>query len=308
MALFRVVITLSLHTPMLLSFSLPPRSQDNLPTRAPTNCLLPLAPHSLSCPACQAGFDAGCSSAKISGYYTPGTFQQYTLAPAQYVTPIPDGLPSDTAAPMLCGGVTVYSALKKSRAQPGDFVVVTGAGGGLGHLALQIGGRGMGFRMLAVDAGEKEALCRECGAEAFFDITKYPKGEEGTKQLAEAIKKETAGGLGAAAVIVCTAANAAYAQALEFLRFNGTVVCVGIPEGDATPIANASPSLFIIKQLNVVGSAVGSRKEAIETLEMARRGVVKTHFRTETMDRLGTVFHEMEKGTLQGRVVLDLQA
>jgi alcohol dehydrogenase, propanol-preferring len=59
------------------------------------------------CPACLAGLDASCSSGKISGYYFPGTFQQYAVAPAHYVTPIPDGLPSDVAAPMLCGGVTV---------------------------------------------------------------------------------------------------------------------------------------------------------------------------------------------------------
>lgn len=57
--------------------------------------------------ACLAGADASCPSGKISGYYTPGTFQQYALAPANYVTPIPDGLASDLAAPLLCGGVTV---------------------------------------------------------------------------------------------------------------------------------------------------------------------------------------------------------
>lgn len=44
--------------------------------------------------------------------------QQYALAPANYVTPIPDGVPSDLAAPLLCGGVTVYAGLKKSGAQP----------------------------------------------------------------------------------------------------------------------------------------------------------------------------------------------
>ena len=77
-----------------------------------------------NCPPCLAGIDASCVNGKISGYYTPGTFQQYALAPANYVTPIPDGLPSDAAAPMLCGGVTVYAALKKSGAQPGDWVVM----------------------------------------------------------------------------------------------------------------------------------------------------------------------------------------
>lgn len=71
-----------------------------------------------NCMPCLAGRDACCTNGKISGYYTPGTFQQYALAPAHYVTPIPDGLPSDLAAPLLCGGVTVYAGLKKSLAQP----------------------------------------------------------------------------------------------------------------------------------------------------------------------------------------------
>jgi propanol-preferring alcohol dehydrogenase len=101
-----------------------------------------------NCLPCLSGADASCSSGKISGYYTPGTFQQYALAPAHYVTPIPDGVPSDLAAPLLCGGVTVYAALRKTGAHPGDSVVVSGAGGGLGHLALQIGARSMGFRMI----------------------------------------------------------------------------------------------------------------------------------------------------------------
>lgn len=48
-------------------------------------------------------------------------------------------------------------------------------------------------------------------------------------------------GLGAQAVIVCTASNRAYAQALDFLRFGGTLVCVGMPEGESQPIAKSKP-------------------------------------------------------------------
>lgn len=258
-----------------------------------------------NCMPCLAGTDACCTSGKISGYYTPGTFQQYALAPANYVTPIPDGLASDVAAPMLCGGVTVYSALKKSRADAGEWVVIPGGGGGLGHLALQIGARGMGYRMIAIDSGEKEKLCRDSGAEVFIDLTKFGRDKEGSAKLAAAVKEAT-GGPGAAAVVVCTASNAAYGQAMDFLKYNGTVVCVGIPEGDVVPIAAADPAKFIVQQLNVVGSAVGNRKEAIETLEMASRGIVKTHIKVEKMDKLNEVFKAMHEGKLQGRVVLDL--
>ena len=64
--------------------------------------------------------------------YRPGTFQQYVTAPADYCTPIPDGLDSAAAAPMLCAGVTVYSAFRKAEAVAGDWVVLMGSGGGLG--------------------------------------------------------------------------------------------------------------------------------------------------------------------------------
>lgn len=52
------------------------------------------------CPACLSGHDGVCFNQKVSGYYTPGTFQQYVCGPADYVTPIPDDLQSADAAPM----------------------------------------------------------------------------------------------------------------------------------------------------------------------------------------------------------------
>ena len=245
-----------------------------------------------------------CQNGKISGYYTPGTFQQYVLAPATYATPIPESLDSALAAPMLCAGVTVYAALKRSGAKSGDWVVIPGAGGGLGHIALQFGARGLGLRMIGIDAGEKEQLAKDCGAEVFLDIAKFPK-DDGGEAIAKEVKAAT-GGQGAAAVVVCTASNAAYAQGLSFLKFNGTLVCVGIPEGDMVPIADAYPGKMVLQQLKIVGSAVGNRQDAIETLDFAARGLVKTQFRTEKMGKLTDVFEEMHAGKLRGRVVLDL--
>ena len=58
----------------------------------------------------------------------PGTFQQYVLGPANYVTPIPEGLDDVSAAPLMCAGLTVYAALRKANARAGEWVVVLGAG------------------------------------------------------------------------------------------------------------------------------------------------------------------------------------
>jgi propanol-preferring alcohol dehydrogenase len=237
---------------------------------------------------------------KVSGYFTPGTFQQYVLGPASYVTPIPDTLASADAAPMLCAGLTVYSALRKSLAKSGQWVVISGAGGGLGHMACQIASRGMAFRVLGIDHGSKESFVRECGAEEFLDVAKFDDGS-----LKNEVRRIT-GGRGASAAIVCAASNRSYAQALSFLKFHGTLVCVGMPEGRNEAIGGAFPSQMVLDEIRIVGSAVGGRREALEVLELAARGVVKTHYRLEKMENLNDVFQEMAEGKLQGRVVLDL--
>ncbi|KAF2760480.1 GroES-like protein [Pseudovirgaria hyperparasitica] len=251
-----------------------------------------------SCFPCLEGHDGVCFNQKVSGYYTPGTFQQYAIGPANYVTPIPDGLDSADAAPMLCAGVTSYSALRKSGALSGQFVVLLGAGGGLGHLAAQLSSKGMAHRVIGVDSKSKKDLVLSSGAEHFIAL-------EDTPDIPEAVKKLT-GGLGAHAVLVLTAANPAYASAVDMLRFGGRLVCVGIPEGEPVPIKGALPQILVAKALSIVGVAVGDRKEAIECLDLAARGIVKVHYRTEKMDKLTEVFEQMHKGELQGRVVLDL--
>jgi len=251
-----------------------------------------------SCPACLSGHDGQCFNQKISGYYTPGTFQQYAVGPANYVTPIPESLESADAAPMLCAGVTVYSALRKSGAKSGDWIALLGAGGGLGHIAVQIAARGMGMRVIGIDSGSKKDIVLDCGAEHFINH------EEGKAE--EEVLAKTAG-LGVQAVLVLTAANAAYASAMGLLRYGGTLVVVGLPEGEMKPIATAFPSVMVAKALSIVGVAVGDRQDAVETLAMAERGVVRTHFRTAKMDELTGVFEEMHAQKLKGRVVLDLQ-
>lgn len=147
---------------------------------------------------------------------------------------------------------------------------------------------------------------RGLGVEHFFDVTKYSRDDEGTKKLIADVRAASSDGLGAAAVVVCTAANAAYAQGLKFLRFGGTLVCVGVPEGAPQPIATADPATMLAQELRILGSAVGNRRDAIDTMQLAARGLVKTHFTVEPMSKLTEVFEQMDQMKLKGRVVIDL--
>jgi D-arabinose 1-dehydrogenase-like Zn-dependent alcohol dehydrogenase len=67
------------------------------------------------------------------------------------------------------------------------------------------------------------------------------------------------------------------------------------------------PAMLVAMEHNIKGSAVGNQREALEVLDMAARGLVKTHIKVEKMENLTEVFQEMSEGKMQGRVVLDLQ-
>ena len=145
----------------------------------------------------------------------------------------------------------------------------------------------MAMRVIGIDAPAKGSVVLDCGAEHFIDVTAHD-----DRSIAEEVVKLT-GGLGAQAVIVCTASNRAYAQALDFIRFDGTLVCVGMPEGRPEPIAKSYPQALVFKQANIAAVAVGTRKDAVEVLDFAARGIVKTHYRTEKLEKLTEVGCDM---------------
>ncbi|KIW45114.1 uncharacterized protein PV06_03528 [Exophiala oligosperma] len=253
-----------------------------------------------SCGPCLDGRDGLCPNQNISGWYHPGTFQQYVVAQASYLTPIPEGLSPELAAPMLCAGVTTYAALRKANTRGGQWIVVSGAGGGLGHIAVQLAKNAFALRVIGIDVGDKESFAKECGAEKFIDLTKL-KG----KSASEEVYRIT-GGEGAHAVVICTGNNTAYAQGPDMLRFGGTMVCVGLPGGPRKNIEGLSPGKLIDKELSVVGSLLGSKRDAVECLDFAARGAVKIHVEVRGMNDMTKTFEQLKAGHLSGRVVLDL--
>ena len=89
------------------------------------------------CEFCTNGVDeVHCPSQKNSGLTCPGTFQQYVVTDARYATRLPEGVSDEEAGPIMCGGVTGYVACKRSQVKPGQWLVILGAGGGLGHVSL----------------------------------------------------------------------------------------------------------------------------------------------------------------------------
>lgn len=103
---------------------------------------------------------------------------------------MPSGMNAAMACPILCAGVTSYVALLKMNPDRGKWCVISGAAGGLGHLAIQYAKKVFGLQVLAIDAGsqEKETFCREMGCDKYVDFLKEGEG------LAEMVIRETQGG------------------------------------------------------------------------------------------------------------------
>ncbi|GAA5996310.1 zinc-dependent alcohol dehydrogenase [Rhodotorula paludigena] len=255
-----------------------------------------LADSCLNCENCREGQEATCPLAETSGYSKDGSFQQYAVSFARHLTPIPEGLPLEIAAPILCAGVTVYKAIKQSNTKPGDFVVISGAGGGLGHLAVQYA-TAIGLRVVGIDTGaDKKKLLASYGADIFVDFKEH----SGNGALIDEVKR-VCGGVGPHAAIITSAGGAAYNDALEYLRPHGTLVAVGLPP-DTYIKANVFFTVF--KALRIVGSYVGNRQDAVEALDFAARGLVKPMIVVEPLANLASVYERMEKGQVAGRIVL----
>ncbi|KAF9548185.1 mannitol-1-phosphate dehydrogenase [Agrocybe pediades] len=247
------------------------------------------------CEFCRKGLEQNCEKVLLSGYTTDGTFSQYLVSFVHVVTPIPDNLESESAASILCAGVTVYRALKYSQTDPGDWIVIPGAGGGLGHLAVQYA-RHMGRRVIAIDGGEeKHKLCMSLGAEVWIDFTK-------SKDIVADIKKVT-DGKGAHGAVVTTASSSGYTQAVDYLRDGGHLMAVGLP---AEAKLDASIFFTVFKSITIHGSYVGNRQDALEAINIAATGAVKCHYKMKKLSEIESVYEDMAKGKIAGRIVLSM--
>jgi len=234
-----------------------------------------------------------CPNQHNSGRDVSGTFQQYALSPVEPLTLIPDTLDPIVAAPLLCAGITMYSAITKLNLKPGQWLVLPGAGGGLGHLGVQIAHR-KGLNVIAIDTGEeKRKLCMDLGAACFLDFK--------TDDVSTTVKSLT-GGYGAHGAICLSNSRFGYEQSLSVLRNLGTLVCIGLAKDDL-PI---SPFMMIVRGLKVVGSSVGSKEEMNELMEMAAKGEVVPITKVYELEKLSEVLQMVEQNQVAGRVVVNI--
>lgn len=245
------------------------------------------------CEHCLQAWETVCADAQFGGYTQNGGFAEYILADPNYVAHIPAGLTPQQAAPLICAGVTTYKGLKVTDVKPGDWVVVSGAGG-LGHLAIQYA-KAMGLQVCAVDIDPaKLALARTLGADLAVNAM-----DEGA---IEAVRTGTDGG--AHGVLITAPSLTAFHQGIAMTRKRGTCALVGLPAGDfPVPLFDVVANCITIR-----GSVVGTRQDMAEALAFAADGKVKAQVELQPLSAINDVLDRLERGKVAARIVLDIHA
>ena len=243
--------------------------------------------HCFVCDPCRRGDFILCQSEKITSLSFDGGYAEYMVAPAEAVAAIPDGLPADEAAPLLCAGITVYNSLRNSGARAGDLVAVQGIGG-LGHLGIQYA-RQMGFRTVGIGrGGDKEPLARKLGAHEYVD----------TRASAPAAQLQKLGG---ARVILATAPDSKAISALvDGLAPGGKLAIVGVsPE----PFSISLLQLVLVRR-SIQGWPSGTAKDSEDTLRFSLLTGVRPMIERYPLEQAAEAYDQMISGRARFRVVL----
>lgn len=239
-----------------------------------------------TCEFCRAGMENHCKKNQPTCVAHHGGYADGVRADARFVIPIPAALDSAAAAPLLCGGVTVFTPLHVHNVHADAKVGVVGIGG-LGHLALQFAkARGCIVSAISTNAN-KETEARRFGASAFL-LSNDRAALEAAKGSFDFI-------------LVTASADVDVPQLLDLLRPRGKLCVVG---------ALPSPMQLSAGQLihgdkSVVGSNIGAPEVIRLMLETAASHGVAATIETMPMSEANAALDKVRAGQARYRIVLE---
>jgi alcohol/geraniol dehydrogenase (NADP+) len=237
------------------------------------------------CEWCMKGMENLCPESEGTCVHRHGGYADRVRGDARFVIPIPDELESEHAAPLLCGGITVFNPMRTHGINPSSRVGVVGIGG-LGHLAIQFA-RVFGAEVTAFStSAAKEDEARKLGANRFVNTRE-------SKQM-----KEVAG---TQDFIVSTInADMEWAALMQALRPNGTLCFVGVPPSPVS--VQTFPLISGLR--SITGSPIGSPHLLREMMDVAARHGVKAQTERFAMAKANEAIEKVKRGKVRYRAVL----
>ena len=247
------------------------------------------------CSACKAGEEQYCENGMTPTYNgrerdgkTPtfGGYSTRVTVNEDYVVRIPDGMPLDGAAPLLCAGITTYSPLRHWRIGPDHKVAIVGLGG-LGHMGVKLA-RAMGAHVTVLShSANKREDALKLGADDFLFT-----GD------AEAFKKNR----NRFDFILDTVSAAHdYDSYLRMLKLDGSMVLVGIP--DPSPVS-AMP--LVSRRRRLAGSSIGGIRETQEMLDFCAEHGLQADVEVIAIAGINEAYERMLRSDVRYRFVIDV--
>ncbi len=210
---------------------------------------LPFAPGGEVCGVIDAtgeGVDPGWRGTRVAAYCGSGGLAEYVTVNAAACAPAPFGLDdTEIAAIPVAYGSAELALVRRARLQPGEVLVVAGAGGGVGLTAVEIGAL-IGARVIALARGtEKAAAALEKGAEVVLETGDY---DPETPALRDEIRRITDGH--GADVIFDPVGGALGAALLRATAFEARYMPIGFASGDVPPL---KANHLLVKNVDVIG-------------------------------------------------------
>ena len=215
------------------------------------------------CVSCASGNEQFCPTGLMIGHYIDGGFAEYIAVPGRNALRLPQEIPFEQGATLMCASATAYHALRKGGLQPGETAAIIGVGG-LGMSAVQLARAFGALTVLAVDIREESlAFAAHFGAIA-INARKVDPVEE--------IRRLT-GGRGADVAVELVGSSRTMHQAVKCLAPLGRAVLVGITRD---PLTLDTYREVLGGEAQVIGSNDHLLSELPTVIEMARRGILDT--------------------------------
>jgi propanol-preferring alcohol dehydrogenase len=248
------------------------------------------------CRKCQTGRETICENfIGYLGIQTPGGYAEYTTVPEANLVELPESIPFSHGSILANAvGTPLHAFTKRMRLQPGERIIITGAGGGVGLHAIQLA-RMMGALVMAVDIGPaKLQAAQENGADVVVDPTE--------RNFAQAAREWTQGE-GVEGVLELTGA-ATLPTSLAALGKGGRLVIVGFHTGSEFPV---QASQMVANEWEILGSRNVTKRELAEVVALVQAGRVHPVVSgVHPLEAAETIHTRLGRQEIIGRVVLEL--
>ena len=236
------------------------------------------------CEWCLKGEDQLCLKIVSDATWTPyGGFSSSIIADSRFAYPLPEGMPSEVGAVLMCAGVTVYHPLRDHRAGSTQKIGIAGVGG-LGHLAIQFA-RALGYDVTAISSSlEKKQEALDLGAHEYIH----------TKDTPALIAHEYAFDL----LLVTASGNIPWVDLIDMVKKRGKLILVGFPD------VNFNSTDMVAHDLTLTASFIGNRVTMREMLTFAQGHGIKPMIELMPMTKVNEALQRVKENKARYRIVL----